>query len=139
MIKQGFMVKIVSYAGDADDYNTSITQGLSARDALWLDQFYDRFYANVKHCNRDYQGSMSLIPVLEAIDYTIGKLGYIYDEKDYSIEEYNHNREDYANDFAYEFFGACCEYTGRIRTPDSIEIYNIPCDLPDLAGLIVQE
>lgn len=138
MIKQGYMVKIVSYAGDLDDYNTSITQGLSAKDAYWLDEFYDRMYANIRHSEIDYKHDDANIPVIDAIDYVTGKLGYMYSGMECTIVEFEENKQDIAGDLAYALFGASCEYTGRIRTPESIEIYNIPCDLHDMSGLFTQ-
>jgi hypothetical protein len=128
MIKRGYQVKIVSYGGDADWYNTYLEDGLSAEDAKWLHHFFDAYYAKCNHENDNTSEG-----ILEAIRYTVRKLGYIWSAYQESWNSIVQPEEvmDIANDMAYELLGAPCEHSGYWNTVTKMEVHHIPVDIQE--------
>lgn len=130
MIKQGFLVIIHSYAGDMDDSNVAHFSGLTQEHARWLLHVYDGWYAKCRH---DYKSSLKGFQ--EVVDAACKKLGYIpVDLQDARKEPDVDYVQDYMSGLSYEMFGPSCEYSGRIRTPDKIEMYKIEKDIPEVSS-----
>ena len=130
MIKQGYMVTIVSFAGDLDDYNTWTQSGLSLKQAQWLVHWFDAYYALTRHETRENTEEV----FARAVEKATKKVGGFYPPVEFSYEELESEGlelDSLYQDIAYEILGAPCEYTDRLRSPDTIKIYNVPVELQD--------
>jgi len=133
MIKQGYMVTIVSFAGDLDDYNTWTQSGLSLRQAQWLMHWFDAYYALTRHEHCESTDAV----FARAIEKAIKKVGGFYPPIEFSyaeLEDEGLELDSLYQDIAYEILGAPCEYTGRLRKPNTIRIYNVPVELYDCSS-----
>jgi hypothetical protein len=130
MIKQGYMVVIVSFGGDMDDWNTYIKSGLELNQAQWLVHWYDAYYMLTRHENLESTQEV----FTRAADKATKKVGGFYPPVEFSyaeLEVQGLELDVVYQDVAYEVLGAPCEYTERLRTPVSIKTYNIPRELHD--------
>ena len=135
MIKQGYMVTIVSYAGDLDNYNTFIKSGLTLDQARWLVRWYDCYFMLIKHENFEATDET----FAKASTHATKKVGGFYPPFDFNCDELEVNglcTDDLYNDLAYEILGAACEYTGGLRKPESIKTYLIPTDILDISDQV---
>ena len=135
MIKQGYMVAIVSFAGDLDDYNTLTQSGLSLTQAQWLMRWFDAYYALTRHEHRESTDAL----FARAVEKATKKVGGFYPPIEFSyaeLESEGLELDSLYQDIAYEILGAPCEYTNRLRCPDNIKVYNVPVELRDCSDNI---
>lgn len=130
MIKRGYQVKIESYGGDLDWYNTYIQDGLTFEDAKWLHHFFDAYFAKSQHEHDNYDQA-----VLEAINTATEKLGYMW--SDFAND--TQCIEDLVNDIAYTVLGAACEYSGRWNTVTKMEVHYFPVDIQECSDTLWHE
>lgn len=133
MIKQGCMVIIVSYAGDLDDYNTWTESGFSLKQAQWLMHWFDSYYALTRHEHCESTDAV----FVRAVEKATKKVGGFYPPIEFSYAELDDEGlelDSLYQDIAYEILGAPCEYTGRLRCPDTIKIYSVPAELHDCSN-----
>lgn len=139
MIKRGYLVKIESYGGDLDWYNTYIQDGLSFEDAKWLHHFFDAYYAFCQHENNN-----STKFILRAIQSTVAKLGYMWSEFASSYADAMAHPDcdyvlDVANDVAYTVLGQACEHSGDWNTVSVMEVHFIPVDIQECSATLWHE